>query len=104
MAILGQKAVTTAGTAYALSTADLGCGTWKLYPHPANSGTYMYLGYTSQTATSNTGVVLKKAVDEITITVVDLADVWVGSDTDGNSICYVQVENESVGKRAPVSW
>lgn len=104
MAILGQKGPTTAGTPVIMSATAIGPGTYMLWPNPANSGTYMYLGHTSQTATSAAGLVLKKEVNDIAITVVDIADLWINSDGDGNTVCWCLVEGQNIGKRAPVSW
>ncbi|MBV6343493.1 hypothetical protein [Candidatus Magnetobacterium casense] len=102
MAILGQLGPSTAGTP--VQESDLGPGTYRLWAHPANGGTYMYLGYTSETATSAVGVVLKKGEEAIIVTVTDASDIWVDSDTDANVICYLKLEGESVGLHPPVSW
>ena len=102
IAVCGQTGPTTAGTPVQNST--MGVGTFCIYPHPANTGSYMYLGYTSQTATSNGGIVLEKDVDKISITVVDASNIWVDSDTDADTICWVQTEAQNNLAKAPVGW
>ena len=105
MAILGQKGPTTAGTPVVLSSTAVGAGKYLIWAHPANTGSYMYLGYTSQTATSAAGAVLKKSDFPILLSMVDIADLWVDSDTDADTICWVLAEHENVGVHAPhVTW
>jgi len=101
MAINGQKAVTAAGTPEVISATAIGPGTYLFRAHPGNTGDYCYLGFTSLQATSQAGYIVNKTDDEITMTLVDPADLWVDSDTNADRICWIRSEGENQGKKAP---
>jgi len=101
MAIVGQRIVATSGVPLVFSTATIGPGTYLVRAHPANAGTYCYIGYTSQTATTLTGYPMNKTDDEITITVAALEDLWVNSDKTSDVVCFIRSEGENIGRKAP---
>ena len=104
MALNGQTIVTAAGTPEVFSTvAAVGPGTVLVRAIPGNTGDYCYIGFTSLTATSEAGYVINKTDDEIALTLVDPADLWVDSDTSGDKICWIMSEGENQRIKAPAA-
>ena len=101
MASVGQRIVATSGVPLVFSTGTIGPGTYHIRAHPANSGTYCFVGYTSLTCTTLTGYVIGKTDDEITLTVAALENLWVNSDLSADVICYIRSEGENQGVKAP---
>ena len=101
MALNGQTIIATSGVAQVFSTASIGPGTYLVRADHINTGTYCYLGYTSVTVTTLLGYPLAKTDDGITITTVALEDMWVNTDTSADVICWIRVEGENQGVRAP---
>jgi len=103
MAKNGQIIVATSGVVQTFSTANITGGTYTIRADPANTGTYCYIGYTSETATTITGYVLNKGdLTGITITVNDPdGTLWVNADTSADVICWIKSEGENVGVKAP---
>ena len=99
----GQVAVTTAGTAIPFTTAGVaGPGTYLVKPLSSNTGTYMYIGNDGASdVTSSNGMQLKKGLDAIIITVSDLSEYYLDTDTSDDVMCYLRVMGEGQGIAPP---
>ena len=102
IAISGQVSVTTAGTAVKFTTTVPGL--FEIKPLHTNTGTYIYVGNDGSTTgdvTSSNGHQLKKGVDALLISVTNLNQVWLDSDTDGDGASYCRVAGENTGITPP---
>jgi hypothetical protein len=98
----GQVVVAAAGTAVQFTTGNIGPGTYRVKALGGNTGNYMFVGNSSTgDVTSSNGYQLTKAVDSILVTVTDLSELWLDTDTNGDGVCWIRVIGESVGVRPP---
>ena len=101
--ISGQIAVTTAGTAVSFTTLTGMDGTFLIGLMPTNSGSYCYIGNDgADDVTSANGAMLKKDTHSVVITVNDLRNMYLDSDTDGDGVWWLKVMG-SVMMTAPPS-
>ena len=88
----GQQGPTTAGTAVSFTTRTDMAGTFLIAPSAANAGTYCFVGNDGAgDVTSANSAVLKKDTNSIVVTVNDLRQVYVDSDTDGDKVWWMRV-------------
>ena len=86
----GQVAVTTAGTAVQFTTTPP--GKYQIKPLGGNTGSYIYVGNDGAgDVTSSNGYQIKKALDEIIVSVTNLNQLWLDADTDGDGACYMRI-------------
>ena len=89
--ISGEKAVTTAGTALALVAASQRAKSVLIRAKSANTG-QVYIGGADVASTTNDGL---DALESVTLTAVgwmDLADIFVDVDSDGEGVDFYAVK------------
>ena len=92
----GQIGPTTAGSAVSFTTRDDLAGTFLIAPSAANTGSYCYVGNDgSDDVSSATGAILKKDVNSIVVTVNDLRELYVDSDTANDVVWWMRVMGQS---------
>ena len=103
--LAGQVSVTTAGSAVPFTTlGTAGPGTYLIKPLSSNTGTYMYIGNDGASdVTSSNGFQLKKGLDSIVITVRDLSEYYLDTDTTDDVMCYIRVMGEGQGVAPPAA-
>jgi len=99
IAISGQKTVAAAGTAEQFTTSLP--GVYEIKPMSSNTGTYVYVGNDGSTTgdvTSSNGYQLKKNLDTLLISVTNMNQLWLDTDTNGDGACWIRVsaENNSI--------
>ena len=99
----GQKSVTTAGTAVALTTAGASlAGSYLIKALPGNTGT-VYIGNDgSNDVTSSNGLPLS-ASNTIVMTVTDLAQVKIDATADAQGVGWLRIAGQMIGVDAPAA-
>ena len=98
----GQVSVTTAGTAVQFTTTAPGL--YEIKPLGGNTGSYVYVGNDGAgDVTSSNGYQLKKGLDSILVSVTNLSQLWLDSDTDGDGVCWHRVTSGSVLTAPPTA-
>lgn len=95
-----QRTVTTAGTA--VQGPNTGAGMFQVEAHPANTGTYCYIGNDGADDVANTtGYVLKKDGRPTVIVVTNMNELWLDSDTNGDKVIILKIGGEQMGQNPP---
>ena len=99
----GQKSVTTAGTAVALTTAGASlAGSYLIKALPGNTGT-VYIGNDgADDVTSSNGLPLS-ASNTIVMTVTDLAQVKIDATADAQGVGWLRIAGQMIGVDAPAA-
>jgi len=99
----GQKSVTTAGTAVALTTAGASLpGSYLIKALPGNTGT-VYIGNDgANDVTSSNGLPLS-ASNTIVMTVTDLAQVKIDATADAQGVGWLRIAGQMIGVDAPAA-
>lgn len=102
IALSGQVSVTTAGTAVKFTTTRPGI--YEIKPLHTNTGNYIYVGNDGSTTgdvTSSNGHQLKKGVDALLVSVTNLNQIWMDSDTDGDGASWHRIAAENINITPP---
>ena len=103
IALSGQKSVTTAGTAVALSTAGaFAPGTYLIKALTGNTGT-VYIGNDgANDVTSSNGMPLL-AGEPYVVTVYDLAQIYIDATADAQGVGWSRMAGQLIGIDAPAA-
>jgi hypothetical protein len=91
MLILGQKTVTTAGTAERLPTGKIANASLMVKALPANIGN-TFIGNVSGDVASGNGMVLESGDSIVFAMVTDLCELWVDSAVNGEGVAWIVLE------------
>lgn len=95
-----QVTIDVAGTAE--QGPNTGAGTFQVEAAPGNTGTYCYIGNDgNDDVASTTGYVLKKDGRPVIITVSNMNELWLDSDTNNDEIMILKIGGEQLGMNPP---